>query len=136
MTLFDILTEITTGKKDITDDPLFEKTYSQYMINRFLAMNKSTLAMANLLNGFGDITNKNHFLLLMKSFPKKKVWFSYKKKEKAPDKNSVNIISDYFRISNKDAVDIFKILSPEQLNNISSRFGGKYNAKRRSGSRN
>ena len=132
MTLFHILKEITIGKNDITDDPLFEKSYSQYMINRFLAMNMATLEISNLLNGFGDISNKNHFLLLMKSLPKKKIWFSYKKKEKAPDKNSVNIISEYFRISNKDAVDIFKILSPEQLNNISSRFGGKYNAKRRS----
>lgn len=134
MTLFDILTEITTGKKDITDDPAFEKTYSQYMINRFLAMYRGTLEMSNLLTGLEDISNKNHFLLLMKTLPKKKIWFSYKKKEFTPNKTSVNIISDYFRVSKKDAIDILKLLSPEQLNNIESRFGGKYNAKR--GSRN
>jgi hypothetical protein len=52
--LKDYLNAINFDKKPLmdSDDPMWEKKYPPFIINKFLSMNYDTIAQANEMNGY------------------------------------------------------------------------------------
>ena len=120
MELKDWLNSINYNKTNlIDDDPLLEKDYNPYVINRCLSGHIDCVMFANEMN-------KNHFL------PKKMQYDFYinilrKKKRYSPWLRKDNIkdldyVKRYYGYSNEKAKQALMILNKEQLNYIKSKF--------------
>lgn len=120
MELKDWLNSINYNKINlIDDDPLLEKDYNPYVINRCLSGHIDCVMFANEMN-------KNHFL------PKKMQYDFYinilrKKKRYSPWLRKDNIkdldyVKRYYGYSNEKAKQALMILNKEQLNYIKSKF--------------
>ena len=126
MSPFDFLNEINTGKKDLLrEDPLNEKDYSPFMVNRGLSYFSDTIMMANEMNRVNGIPKiwQNDFFL--NTISKKKRFSKWHKKE--ADSQSLQLVMEYFQYSNKRAREVMDILSPDQLKMIQEKLykGGK-----------
>ena len=124
LNLFDCLNAITFLKEDLTDRDDFDKVYNQFMINKFLAMVPEYCELAKQLT-VRRLSNKDHFLLLLRFLPKKKIYFNYQKKERGVDYEEVNIVQRYYQVSYNKACEIVRLLTEEQIENIKKSFGGK-----------
>jgi hypothetical protein len=124
--IFDYLKSVTQNKKDLSEEPDFDKDYSVFMINRFLSMNKKTVVLSFMLDSWNIKDNRIHYHLLMDLLPKEKIFFKYYKKgEKEISKQSLNIIKKYFIVNEQKAIEIYDLLSDEQFEKIKNSFGGK-----------
>lgn len=126
MSPFDFLNEINTGKKDLLrEDPLNEKDYSPFMVNRGLSYYSDTIMMANEMNRVNGIPKiwQNDFFL--NTISKKKRFSKWHKKE--ADSQSLQLVMEYFQYSSKRAREVMDILSPDQLKMIQEKLykGGK-----------
>lgn len=126
MSPFDFLNEINTGKKDLLrEDPLNEKDYSPFMVNRGLSYFSDTIMMANEMNRVNGIPKiwQNDFFL--NTISKKKRFSKWHKKE--ADSQSLQLVMEYFQYSSKRAREVMDILSPDQLKMIQEKLykGGK-----------
>jgi len=116
MNLFDILNNISNGKKDISDEEDFEKEYNPFMINRFLAMDSSTLFFANEATKMSHLPKKAQYLFLFKGIDKKKRYFKYAKGEK--NSKSVKKIAEYYQVNEERALEMSELLSKEKIKEI------------------
>jgi len=123
---FDFINAITVTKKDLLrEDPLNEKDYSPFMVNRGLSYFSDTVMMANEMNRHGGIHKiwQNDFLL--NTISKKKRFSKWHKKE-AEDK-VVLLIMEYYKYSTERAREVLDILTPAQIKIIEEKLfkGGK-----------
>jgi len=123
---FDFLNAINLTKKDlIREDPLNEKDYVPFMVNRGLSYFSDTVMMANEMNRHSSIPKvwQNDFLL--NTISKKKRFSKWHKKD-ADDKVVLQIM-EYYKYSYERAQEVLNILSPEQLKIIEEKLfkGGK-----------
>lgn len=121
--IFYILDAITNTKEDVTNNPLFDKIYNIFMINRWLSMNSHTLMAALISNQIRHVSKKQHFYFLQNLIKKKKVYFRYKKGNKKDKK--IDLIMKYYNVSDEKAQDIFAILDKKQITKIKNAFGGR-----------
>jgi hypothetical protein len=126
MNPFDFLNEINSGKKDlIREDPQNEKDYVPFMVNRGLSYFADTIMYANEMNRVSGVPKvwQNDFFL--NSISKKKRFSKWYKKE--ADSQSLQLVMEYYKYSNKRAQEIMDILSPDQLKMIEEKLykGGK-----------
>jgi len=126
MNPFDFLNEINYGKKDlIREDPQNEKDYVPFMVNRGLSYFADTVMYANEMNRVSGVPKvwQNDFFL--NSISKKKRFSKWHKKE--TDSQSLQLVMEYYKYSNKRAQEIMDILSPDQLKMIEEKLykGGK-----------
>lgn len=123
---FDILNAINHTKVDLfADDPLIEKDYVPFMINRGLSYFQDTLFFANEMNKFHSIDKDMQFYFLLNTVAKRKRFSKWSKKDVASD--VVSAISTYYQCSTAKAIEYSKILSDDQLNIIKDKLhtGGK-----------
>jgi hypothetical protein len=126
MNPFDFLNEINSGKKDlIREDPQNEKDYVPFMVNRGLSYFADTIMYANEMNRVSGVPKvwQNDFFL--NSISKKKRFSKWHKKE--ADSQSLQLVMEYYKYSNRRAQEIMDILSPDQLKMIEEKLykGGK-----------
>ena len=126
MNPFDFLNEINSGKKDlIREDPQNEKDYVPFMVNRGLSYFADTIMYANEMNRVSGVPKvwQNDFFL--NSISKKKRFSKWHKKE--ADSQSLQLVMEYYKYSNKRAQEVMDILSPDQLKMIEEKLykGGK-----------
>jgi len=126
MSPFDFLNAINMTKKDlIREDPLNEKDYSPYMVNRGLSYFADTVMMANEMNQHGSIPKvwQNDFLL--NTISKKKRFSKWHKKD--ADDRKLLLIMEYYKYSTERAKEVMDIVSPDQLTMIEEKLykGGK-----------
>ena len=126
MNPFDFLNEINSGKKDlIREDPQNEKDYVPFMVNRGLSYFADTVMYANEMNRVSGVPKlwQNDFFL--NSISKKKRFSKWHKKE--ADSQSLQLVMEYYKYSNKRAQEVMDILSPDQLKMIEEKLykGGK-----------
>ena len=114
LTVFDFLTDISYSKKNIlTEDT--ESEYSPYIINRFLSMDVSTVMYANEMNLRPNIPKKYQNLYYLNSIKKQKRYFKYLKTTK---EKQLDLIKEYFCYSDRQAKEVFPMLSQEELDYI------------------
>ena len=74
--IFNILSAMTFEKKQLNfNDDIVKKTYDQFMINRWLSMSEELFFVAELLNTTTNLTDEQHFDLLISFLPKEKFYF-------------------------------------------------------------
>ena len=114
MILFDYLNAITYKKKDIIgDDPIAEKFYEPYKMNKALSQNQDCILYVNEMN-FRPSTDKklqfDYFINnIRKRFRKAEKWLT-------PESlNDIDCVKEYFKYSDEKARQALNILSDGDL---------------------
>jgi len=126
MTPFDYLNSINLTKKNIfAEDPLAEKEYVPYIINRGLSYFPDTVLYANEMNRRYDTPNEWQFLYLLNSISKKKRFSKWHKKD--AETESFRLVKEYYGYSNEKTKEALTILTENQLVMIKEKLfkGGK-----------
>ena len=120
MTPFDFLTTInSSSKKDLmVEDPLCERVYNPFLINRSLSYFPDTVMYANELNQFADMDNKLQYSYLLNIVRPSKRFAKWVKKQ---DNNDVEAVKEYFGYGNEKALEAMSILSSEQIKIIKNK---------------
>ena len=119
------LNSINQTKKNLIDeDPLIEKNYPSYIINRCFSGHLDAIMFANEMNQYSFLPKKMQYDFFLNTLRVKKRFSPWLRKDDIKD---LDYVKRYYGYSNEKAKQILKILSKEQLNFIKSKFetGGK-----------
>ena len=117
--LGDFLTSINLTKNNLlADDPLAEKEYVPFVINRSLSYFVDTIGYANEMNLRGHADNRLQNDYLLHSIRKKKRFSRWIKKDNNED---IDAIKEYYSCSYRKACEIIKLLSEDQMSTIHRR---------------
>lgn len=111
---FDIVTDISSGKKKLIDSSN-EKLYNAFIINRALSYFPDTVFYAQEMNINHHLDNLLQHDFLFHSIRKAKRFSKWSKKDKVSD---IEIVQEYFKYSNKRAEEALKILSKKDISEI------------------
>ena len=125
MSPFDFINAINQTKVDLFKEPLANKDYDAYIVNRGLSFFHDTVVQANVMNRYSFLPNEWQFRFLLNSIAKKKRFSKWAKKDKATE--SLKLVQEYFGYSSEKAKEALRILSDEQLSEIKLKLnkGGK-----------
>lgn len=124
MTIFDWLKQITYNKGDwdsFSDDD--KKSWNNYMVHRFLSMNPNYIEVANIVQKYQYLTDKQVYTIYKNLIPKRNVFLKYIKGKK--DKTSaedIKYLADYFECSTREIKEYIDIVPKEELANILDNF--------------
>ena len=111
--LFDHIKQITSIQNpnywnDISEDD--KKTWSNYMVHRFLSMNMDWIELVNELQKY-NLKPKELYKLYTNVIPKGKHWLKYIKGEKKMNYPNwlINILVNENQLSKKEAVDAIEL---------------------------
>ncbi len=114
--LKDWLNSINQTKDNIMDEnPLSEKEYPPYIINRCLSGHIDCIMYANEINLYNHLDKKLQYDFFINIIRIKKRYSPWVKKEKIKD---IEYVKSYYGYSNEKAEQALKILSKEQINFI------------------
>lgn len=119
MKLFDHIDNISLHKRSLNEDEL--KSYSPYMINRFVSMSEMFLPMVNVLNQF-DIPKDVHNRFMQGFIPKRKQYFKYISSKKDNKSHEIECLQKYFEVGLSEAEGYLDILTAVQLKDIVDKF--------------
>ena len=129
--LFDHLSGITDKK--VSWESLSEvdrKSFSPYMVNRFLSMNMNFIELVNEFQKYtiGELSNREVYKLYLELLPKQKQFNKYIKASKADKYQTelVELLSKHFLISEKEsleALDMYHETSLLPLKDILKKYG-------------
>ena len=109
MKLFDYLNAITYNKKDvIEDDPIIEKFYPAYQVNKTLSQNLDCILYVNEMNLRPSCDEKLQFDYLINNIRKR-----FRKAEKwlTPESlTDIDCIKEYYNYSDEKAIENTNIL--------------------------
>ena len=123
MELKDWLNSININKENLIDeDPLIEKDYPPYIINRCLSGHLDCIMFVNELNKSPNLAKKLQYDFLLNSLRKRKRFSPWLRKDQIKD-----LVKRYYGYSNEKAKQVLNILTTEQLSHIRDRLetGGK-----------
>lgn len=126
---FDYVNAINLSKKDIirsSENPeLAEKSYVPFMTNKALSYFVDTIMHANEMNKSAHLDNilQNDYYLNSVRVSKR-----FSKWSKKIENSDVESIQEYYKVSFAKAVDICKVLKPEQISLIKEKIikGGNH----------
>ena len=124
MNPFDFVNSINTTKKDIMLDDLDEKAYVPFMVNRQLSYFQDTVMLANEMNQYHQIDNKLQYSFFLNTVRKRKRFSKWFKPEQ---ENDVELVKEYYGLSNEKARQPHSLLSIDQIEIIRKRMykGGR-----------
>jgi len=123
--LKDWLNSINQTKKNLIDeDPLMEKDYSPYIINRIYSGHLDSIMFSNEMNRYHFLPKKLQYDFFLNTLRPKKRFSPWLRKDEIKD---LDLVKRYYGYSNEKAKQALRILNKEQLNFIRSKFeiGGK-----------
>ena len=125
MELKDWLNSINQTKDNLIDeDPLLEREYAPYIVNRCFSGHLDTVLFSNEMNRYHFLPKKMQYDFLLNSLRKKKRFSPWLRQDKVKD---LDYVKRYYGYSNEKEKQSLKILTKEQLAFIKSKFeiGGK-----------
>ena len=125
MELKDWLNSINQTKKNLIDeDPLMEKEYSPYIINRIYSGHLDAIMFANEMNMYNFLPKKLQYDFLLNTLRTKKRYSPWLRKDEIKD---LELVKRYYGYNNEKAKQALKILTKEQIIFIKSKFetGGR-----------
>ncbi|MEK9912435.1 MAG: DNA polymerase clamp loader subunit A [Flavobacteriaceae bacterium] len=125
MELKDWLNSINLSKDNLLDeDPLAEKDYPPYVINKCMAGHMDTILFANEMNLSHYLDKKLQYDFFINSIKTKKRYSPWLKKDKFDD---LEVVKQYYGYSNEKARAALRILTEDQLQHIATKLnqGGK-----------
>lgn len=126
MSFFDYLNAINTTKKDLMkEDPLSEKDYVPFMINRGLSYFPDTIMYANEMNKYASAPKDWQFAFYLNSIKPKKRFSKWSKKDQNSD--DIKLIMREYNYSAVRAAEALEILSDSQLTELRNSYtaGGR-----------
>ena len=125
MELKDWLNSINFNKQNLLEeDPLREKKYPAFIINKCLSGFVDTVMFSNEINQYPGLDNKLQYDFYLNSIRKKKRFSPWLRKDKV---QNLDAVKQYYGYSNEKASQALKILTKEQINYIKQRLdiGGR-----------
>jgi len=125
MDLKDWLNSINQTKKNLIDeDPLLEKEYSPYIINRIYSGHLDAIMFSNEMNRYHFLPKKLQYDFFLNTLRPKKRFSPWLRKDEIKD---LELVKRYYDYNNEKAKQALRILTKEQINFIRSKFetGGK-----------
>ena len=112
-TLFDHINEIYQSQKKnyfSTLDDGEKRTYSAYMVNRFLSMNIHQLPLVNEIQKY-TLPNETHYLFFASTIPRGKQYNKYVKavKETKYEEWLVDLVAKHYCVSQVEAITYLEI---------------------------
>ena len=134
MNPFDYVNAINTNKQDLirnSENPtLAEKNYSPFLVNRALSYYVDTILYVNEINRANHIDSimQNDYYLNSIRISKR-----FSKWAKPIADSDIEIIKEYYKVNNKRALEISKVLTREQIDHIKTRIikGGDNHVQRK-----
>ena len=98
--------------------------FNSYMIHRFLSMNRDFLEIVNFVQDYPPQEKKSIYSIYREYIPKNNKWNKYiKSTKKQPNNDLVQIISDYYACSKKEAKEYLNILDNQSVVSILNQLG-------------
>ena len=115
--LKDYLNSLNVTKENLmdSDDPMWEKKYSPYIINKCLAPFNDTIMLVNEINMRHHLDTKLQYDFLLNTIRSKKRYAPWVKADKLKD---LEYVKEYFGYSNEKAKAALQILDNEQITTI------------------
>jgi len=124
--LKDYLNSINYTKKSVmeSEDPLWEKCYPPYIVNKCMSHHMDTVMYANEMNRYSNLDRKLQYDFFINTVRSRKRFSPWDKKQKM---NDLEVVKQYYGYSNEKARQALNILTPDQLNFIKNKLnkGGK-----------
>ena len=116
----DYLPAINHTKKNLmnSDDPMWEKKYPAFMVNKVLSGFSDTIMLTNEMNRNHFLDRDMQFQFLLNSIRSKKRFTPYVRRSKIKD---IECVKEYYGYSNDKAKSALAILTKEQLKLIKER---------------
>ena len=110
----DYLPAINHTKKNLmnSDDPMWEKKYPAFMVNKVLSGFQDTVMLCNEMNRNHFLDRDMQFQFLLNSIRSKKRFTPYVRRSKIKD---IECVKEYYGYSNDKAKSALDILTKEQL---------------------
>ena len=107
-----------------SDDPLWEKNYPPYIVNKCMSHHLDTVMYANEMNMYPALDKKLQYDFFINTVRSRKRFSPWDKKQKM---NDLEVVKQYYGYSNEKARQALNILTPDQLNVIKNKLnkGGK-----------
>jgi len=119
LSIIDILKAATIDKIELDfSDEGVQKSYDQYMVNRWLSMDDSLIFLAEMLTSTHNLTNEQHFDMIQSALPQEKFYIKYIKRQKDLTEKDKRYIAHYFEISLREADDYIKQMDEDELYRI------------------
>ncbi len=127
-TIFDHLANITWKKTPWnTLDEASQKTFSPYLINRWLSMNPNYIEIVDMFQQYtiGPLSKKHVYQLYLDFLPKAKMFAKYikGKKQDKYNKELVKLIADHYQIARIEAEEYISLLEKNDITDILKRYG-------------
>lgn len=117
MNFFDFLNSINDSKEDLLKkDPLSEKDYNSFMVNRGLSYFGDTILYANEMNSRTDIPKKWQYEFYLYGIKKKRRFSKWHKKD--VNGEDLKLVMREYQYSTKRALEVLSLLTEEQLQTI------------------
>ena len=128
MTIIDWINSILIYKKPWEEfSETHQKTFSPYIINRFLSMDPEFTEIINMFQPYsiGMLESKDIYEFYCKLLPKGKRFNKYikGKKEKKYDPELIDLLCKYFEESKSNVLDYLELINKEQLKSILQLYG-------------
>ena len=124
--LIEYLKSINSTKENLMDkdDPLYEKKYPAFIINKCLAPFNDTIMLVNEMNINNHLDNKLQYDFLLNSLRKQNRFATWMKASKS---KNLEYVKEYFGYNNEKARSALNILNDEQIAYIKNKLnkGGK-----------
>ena len=114
--LKDWLNSINLTKKNLIDeDPLMEKAYSPYIINRCLSGHLDCIMFVNEMNQYHFLDKKMQYDFFLNTLRVKKRYSPWLRKDTIKD---LDLVKRYYGYSNTKAKEALNILTDDQIGDI------------------
>jgi len=113
----DYLPAINHTKKNLmdSDDPMWEKKYPAFMVNKILSSFSDTIMFANEMNRNHFVDRDMQFQFLLNSIKAKKRFTPFLRSERIKD---IECVKEYYGYNNDKAKSALDILSKDEINLI------------------
>ena len=104
-----------------------KKSFSPFIINRWLSMNLDLLPIVNILQKYtiGFLSARDVYKVYLDFLPKKKTFDKYIKGSKSSkyNKECLEYLSQWYGVSQREVTDYLEILSKDDVINILMKYG-------------
>ena len=127
-TIFDHLANITWKKTPWdTLDEASQKSFSPYLINRWLSMNPDYIEIVDMFQQYtiGPLSKKHVYQLYFDFLPKQKSFNKYikGKKQDKYNKELVKLIADHYQVARIEAEEYISLLEQSEISSLLKKYG-------------
>ena len=126
--IFQHLSGIKEKKESWTSlSDMDKKSFSPFIINRWLSMNMDLLPIVNILQKYtiGFLSARDVYKVYLDFLPKQKTFDKYIKGSKSSkyNKDVLEYLSKWYGVSQREVTDYLEILSKDDVINILTKYG-------------